>query len=272
MPTNYIGFTDPRTEEDVRRALAAIPPLTNIKLHVGLMGGPPQIANLFKNVWLPMDQIHQPFIDHPQVMNTFHYADLGKEIPAIFHTYVQACGQHLHAIQFDMVWPLPYNLMIALSEAEDSYKEKYGVPKSFEVILQVGKLAFKEINHDVDSLITRLLQYGRSITHVLLDCSCGMGEPLDAHKLLLYIEEIRTRLPQLGIAVAGGLGPDTIDLLEPILRKYGQSNRPKDKFISCDAQGKLRHSGKSTDPIDIDRVVAYRKKAYELYTTHYPLL
>ncbi len=60
----------------------------------------------------------------------------------------------------------------------------------------------------------------------------------------------------MGIVVAGGLGPYTVRLVEPLLAEFPN--------ISIDAQGQLRESGNALDPIDWDRAETYITRAVAL--------
>jgi hypothetical protein len=60
----------------------------------------------------------------------------------------------------------------------------------------------------------------------------------------------------MGLVVAGGLGPDSIDMVKPLVKVFPD--------ISIDAQGKLRPSGSALDPIDWDMAGTYLARALEL--------
>lgn len=75
--------------------------------------------------------------------------------------------------------------------------------------------------------------------------------------LLPFVDILATKRPNLGIVVAGGLGPETMDLIDPIVRKY--------PLISTDAQGKLRPSGNSLHPICWEMAGEYLVKVFEKF-------
>ena len=62
-------------------------------------------------------------------------------------------------------------------------------------------------------LVEALKPYGESVSHVLLDDSCGRGVALDYEKLRPYIEQIAVAPDMPSIAVAGGLTPDNLEQL-----------------------------------------------------------
>jgi hypothetical protein len=259
-PIQYIGFTDPMTQWDTQRALAQVPPLMNIKLHVGVMTSRTKISGkptAYDDVWLPIERISEPFVDDARVINILHYADFGKEdfYPTL-RSAVQHSGALLDGIQLDMVWPNPSDVIHVLG------KQKEKDPLLF--ILQVGRKAFEMIDHDPAKLLERLRTYGQSLTHVLFDLSMGEGKPMDASQFRPYIEATYARFPDVGQAVAGGLGPDTLELVEPLIADYS--------FLSIDAQGQLRDSGDSKQPLTIERVERYVKNAYQMYSLKHPFL
>jgi hypothetical protein len=96
---------------------------------------------------------------------------------------------------------------------------------------------------------------------VLLDRSMGKGKGMDAEVLLKFAHAWQKTYPgsqTMGpeLIVAGGLGPSTMNLLEPIVRVFPD--------VSIDAQGRLRPSGDALDPIDWDMAEDYLRAALEL--------
>ena len=92
------------------------------------------------------------------------------------------------------------------------------------------------------------------VDRVLLDKSMGMGLGMDAMAMLPFLREISERIPQLQLVVAGGLGPTSLHLLDPVLAEFPR--------ISFDAQGKLRPSGDAlNEPLDWHYVRSYLYQA-----------
>ena len=106
----------------------------------------------------------------------------------------------------------------------------------------VNTVALNQIDNDPRKLVAKLKDYKNSLDYILMDKSMGRGQGMDAYALLPFLREVFDKLPELGLAVAGGLGPDTTHLVEPIMDEF--------HWISADAQGKLRPSGSALDPID----------------------
>ncbi len=185
---------------------------------------------------------------NPLAINCIHYADY-KNNPGLANTLgkvVALCGPALHAIQLDMVWPDHYQLRM--------FVKKYGIP----VVLQVSKKSMEHCSNDPMLVAERIQQdySGGIISHVLLDCSMGKGIPIDIGHMIPYIEAIKTTAPSINIAIAGGLGPETVKEVGPLIQKYD---------LSIDAQSKLRSSGNAADPIDWPLAELYIEQAMECY-------
>ncbi len=125
-----------------------------------------------------------------------------------------------------------------------------------EIILQIGKDAIEQSGNDPREIVARLRDYRGVVHYVLLDKSMGRGQGMDAGGLIPFVQAIKNAFPDLGIVVAGGLGPESIALVEPLAKMFPD--------ISIDAQGKLRPSGSALDPIDWDMAATYLTKALDL--------
>lgn len=253
MKTPYIGITDFMTFEQVQRMLATfnanLRPEQNRRLHVGVMMSHKTLHGLetrWKDAFPPKESIAEIF-GSPEAMNCLHYAD--HEGVDVFNSLSQAIafgGDGMNALQLDMTWPHPRHTEEAIQQSG----------KSLEVILQVGTMAIKAANNDPQKVVDELRAYRGMIDYVLLDKSMGKGLSMYATGLAPFAFAIREAFPGLGIAVAGGLGPDSIGIVEPISREFPD--------ISIDAQSKLRPSGDALDPIDWDMAETYLVRALEL--------
>ncbi len=256
----YIGITDVPSAEWLRQRFrvfqeAGAGELPYL-LHAGVMMSYKWfhgLSDTYAAVWPKADQIEGIFIEDSRILNTLHYADypdFDHPAPRTTVTEIEQilgwCGPHLGAIQFDMVWPRP--------ELLDAVR---GVNPSLRIILQVGSRALDALDNDVSRLKRRVLSYNGALDDVLLDPSGGRGIPMDADKLRPLVAALQQAHPELGITVAGGLGPDTLHLVEPLIRDF--------PGLSIDAQGQLRPSGKSTDPIDAERTDTYLRRAVTMY-------
>jgi hypothetical protein len=239
---SYIGVCDVLSPEAARSMAGTLREHRkdpNRKVMIGVMAGhftmrpDAEHGEGQRAVFPTKDELANGFTDDPDVFNTIHFADLyrPKEAQTLFEDLelvVEAGGEHLHAIQLDVTWPDVDEI--------DRFKDKY---PDIAVVLQLGEPAFDMVDNDSQNMVDELDKYGDSIDYVLLDLSMGKGRAMQAEEFLEVLRLIRQELPGLGLAVAGGLGPETIHLLEPIAREFPE--------ISIDAQGRLKLSGAPVD-------------------------
>ena len=202
------------------------------------------------------EEMANGFTDDPDVFNTVHFADLyrPREKQTLFEDLelvVEYSGDHLHAIQLDVTWPEVDDI--------DRFKDKH---RDIAVVLQLGEAAFDMVEHDPQKMVDELDKYGDSIDYVLLDLSMGKGRAMQAEELMGALQLIRQELPGLGMAVAGGLGPESVHLLEPITKEFPD--------ISIDAQGRLKPTDAPLDdrghitskvPADLERSITYIRQS-----------
>lgn len=251
----YIGITD-FVREEVDPMLIAfnahLPRNSNRKLHVGVMmsyktlyGIPTKWSDAF-----PQKETIASIFFSRETYNCLHYADYDSD-PKFPESLVKAIsfgGENIHAVQLDMIWPDPKQIALGVAAAE----------KGIEVILQIGKNALEAAQNSPSRVIEILHRYESVINRVLLDKSMGKGLGMDAMGLLPFAHAIRKNFPKLGIGAAGGLGPETIHLVKPLVAEFPD--------LSIDAQGRLRPSGNALDPIDWKMAETYLEKAINLFS------
>jgi hypothetical protein len=252
MTAPFISITDFTHADQVRRMLGVLnSECTDRLLGVGVMMSYKTLNGL-KTKWAkafpPKDTIREIFLPDKNAFNVLHYADYdGVSTVDDLLRAVSYAGPNLDAIQFDMIWP-----RVELLEA---FRRDLDVAnRRPEFILQVGAKAIEIAENDPSKVGLRILEYQRRnlASRILFDESGGKGRAMDAKRLLRFIRKV----PAMSIVVAGGLGPDTVSLAEPILREVPDA--------SLDAQGKLRPSGSALDPIDWDMGERYVRRACEL--------
>lgn len=255
----YIGITDFMNLTEVRRMLkvfrANLATGSKRKLHIGVMMSYKTLQNLPTkwSVAFPSKETIRD-IFHPinrdgdkYTYNCLHYADYDHLTQ--FRDLALAlewAGPFVEAVQLDMPWPDPVMIDTAIHTSR----------KNPEVILQVGQRSIDEAGNNPDEIVNRLKDYKNIIHRVLLDKSMGRGLGMDADGLLPYARVIKNAFPQLGLVVAGGLGPTSMNLVEPLLEEFPD--------ISIDAQGKLRPSGSALEPIDWDMAEQYLVEALKI--------
>lgn len=199
-------------------------------------------------VFPPKEDIVNIFSASDRCLNTIHYADFeghGVDVCDNLQKVIEWGGPHLHAIQLDMTWPEPSQIWEAVHISR----------RPIGIILQIGRQALQEVDHDPEKLVERFEAdgYAQIVSGLLLDQSMGEGRLMNLDFAGRMIGVLKEALPEVRLAVAGGLGPDTLHIVEPLLAEYPD--------LSFDAQGKLRVSGKVQDQIDWDLAARYLKKA-----------
>lgn len=253
----YIGITDfmqfSQVEEMLKVFNAHKPRGSNRKLHVGVMMSHKTLNNI-PNEWqnaFPPKEVIADIFSSDEAYNCLHYADYDRDNTSSLQEYLLEAigygGEKIHALQLDMVWPDPWRISDAVRRSG----------KDIEIILQVGKNALEEIGDDPQSVVQMLEAYEGVIHRVLLDKSMGRGVGMNALELIPLAHAIRERFPNLGLVVAGGLGPKSVNLARPVIEVFPD--------ISIDAQSKLRPSGSALDPVDWEMAGVYLIKALDLF-------
>lgn len=251
----YIGITDftdfGQVESMLRIFTVNQPQGFRRKLHVGVMMSYKTLHGLqsrWQDVFPPKEKIADIF-SSGQTYNCLHYADhLSKGDFRAISEAIAYGGIGIDALQLDMTWPDPGQI------ANGAHVSR----KQIEVILQIGKNAFEDADNNPQAVVERIGDYEGVIHRVLLDKSMGRGVGMDADGLIPFATAIRRSFSNLGIGVAGGLGPDTINLVKPLIREFPN--------LSIDAQGRLRPSGSALDPIDWNMAGTYLVKAIGLFS------
>lgn len=251
----YIGITDFTSFEQVTKMLEVFrkhkPAESQRVLHVGVMMSFKTLHGIdtkWSKAFPPKDTVADIFRSNDDdVYYCLHYADYDYDTGFTdLARGLEYAGPFVHAVQLDMPWPDPGIIASGVHASR----------KQIEVILQVGKRSIEEANNDPAEVVRRLEDYEGIIHRVLLDKSMGRGLGMDAVSLIPFARAIRNRFPNLGLVAAGGLGPDSMNLVEPLVKEFPD--------LSIDAQGKLRPSGSALDPIDWNMAGSYLVKALEL--------
>jgi len=266
----FIGITDFTNAAEVQDMLAVFqdgggPDIGRV-LQTGVMTSKKvltDVPNKWSKAFPPKEKLREIFLHHSHLLGTLHYADY-EEAPCLEQDLDRAlsyaefgfAGQPgaycMRAIQLDMIWPDPEKLL--------RWSEWH---PNLRIILQVGKEALAQIDGDPEKLLKRLEPYKRCVDDVLLDKSAGKGLGMDAEGLRPFVDAILKRGPGMGVVCAGGLGPESLHLVEPLVRDY--------PTISIDAQGKLRPSGVAlNERISWTMAERYLQKAIEMFRAARP--
>lgn len=259
MPRPYIGICDFTAPEQAERLLTFLPEHFSHDLMVGVMMSRKTLYGIpskWTNVFPKKESIAGIFVPDMRAMNTIHYADYDigndrdRSLAETLARVQSYGGPHLDAIQLDMIWPDSIEVR--------RFRDRFDIP----IVLQVGSKAMKQCGDDPIRVCQRLALYDQSIDYVLFDKSGGEGKGMDAALLSTYIETMHSRLPSLMPAVGGGLGPFTMHLAEPLIKRYRQ--------ISTDMQGQMRSSGNIVFPIEWDRAESAFRQEVALFTRYHP--
>ncbi|MEK7646465.1 MAG: hypothetical protein AAB381_02110 [Patescibacteria group bacterium] len=252
----YIGITGFRTYKEVAEMLQVFMRHRRLHserlLHVGVMTHYHRVnetSGESASSFIANDRIASVFCSpEVQVYNCLHYADMAhrKTLAADLRKAVALGGYNLDAIQLDLRWPRPERIAEALRDDT----------RRIEVILQIDKYILNEAGQSPANLVEKLKPYQGVIHRVLLDESMGQGEPMNPDRLLPYLRALSQSLPDLGLGVAGGLGPHGLEILKPILAEFPD--------ISIDAEGKLSTRGHQGDPLDLAHTEKYLIHALRL--------
>lgn len=255
----YIGMTDFRNAKQVRQMLEAFRANCSglrqpKKMMVGVMMSRKTLWGLpskFELAFPHNSEVSGIFINDPLVFNALHYADYeGVDVLESLEMAISLAEPNIHALQLDMIWPDP-----------EIVRDYHRIYPDLKIILQVGSSAFDYVSSNPRELIVKLKEYNHgdhsALSAVLLDRSMGQGKGMDASLLRPYLSAIKDWQPDLALAVAGGLGPDTLHLVEPLIPEFPD--------LSIDAQGRLRPSGSFLDPIDWSMADKYVRSALEMY-------
>ena len=258
MRTPYIGITDFMDADQVRAMLDVFlkngGPDISRKLHVGVMTSRKILNGIetrWKNAMPAKEKVASIFTASKHVFNVLHYADPeGVEVAENLERATAYGYPHMHALQLDMIWP-----------PIDALRHYRTLFPTIQLIFQANAAALAKVNNDPEAFVARLKPYEGIITYVLLDKSSGQGIGMNAAELLPFIRALASNFAYTGSAIAGGLGPDTMHLALPIIRKF--------PHISIDAQGRLRPSGSALDPIDWTMARIYLERSLAMFHKYY---
>jgi hypothetical protein len=248
----YIGVTGFMSRSEVNAALAAFPKNPVWRLMIGVLMSSKTLAgqtNRWPGRFPKREAVADIFINNPRILNLVHYStDDPWTLSSQLEEIIKIVGPNLDGFQLNIAWP-------PISDIEDFWKTH---PDKF-LVLQIGNAAMRYVG-PTEKFATFLKPYLPMIDAILMDPSGGKGEPFDAEKVVEYLREISKSwlVPGgLGIGVAGGLGPETFHLLDPLLWEFPE--------LSIDAEGKLR-TPQPEDALNIDAVCAYLDEAMQVLT------
>jgi len=206
-----------------------------------LRGEPNKWPNRYPNT----RKIAGVFTHNPDTFNVIHYntdqpATLSNQLTEVR----RLAGPNLHGFQINMAWPSVTELRRFTDQNPDQ-----------QMILQINREAFWAVEGLTGGIIYKLKQeYLGFVDHILLDLSAGYGRPLDTAWARQQLQELQGAELGIGLGVAGGLGPASLQLVEPLAKDFPE--------LSIDAEARLRDGN---DNLDLDLVQDYLRQAFVMF-------
>ncbi|MBI2588071.1 hypothetical protein HYW30_02105 [Candidatus Azambacteria bacterium] len=251
----YVGITGFTKPQEVRAVLEVLPESPLRKLMVGVLASWKSLRGIpLKPKW--QKQFPQPesipalFPADPRTINLVHYStEEGRESSVLADMFKihELAGPNFHGFQLNVAWP-QINQM-------DDYRVAMGW--NYRIVLQLGQKAVEAVDGTAQGVADMLYHYAGNIDAILLDPSGGLGKPFDTARAREFLAAIADRGWDIGLGVAGGLGPETLRLVEPLLEEFPD--------LSIDAQGQLRTP---EDDLDVDKTKLYHSRALEMFERH----
>ena len=248
----YIGVTGFTKKEEVLAALSVFPKNYDRALMVGVCATWKSLRYMpIKPKWqkqMPTPiQISDLFLGDDRVLNLVHYSTEDGQESSLLSDMTEIhnlAGWHFHGFQLNIAWPS----IRTLAEYRSAVGYKY------QIVLQVGQKAVEMAGGTPQGVADKLDKYAEFIDDILLDPSSGQGKEFDTERAREFLTEIRKRKYGIGLGVAGGLGPDTLNLVGPLVSEFPNLN--------IDAQGKLRNS---ENDLDLEAMKTYLTKAVKMF-------
>lgn len=242
----YIGVTGFMSRAEVSEALAMVPQGSTRRLMVGVLMSHKTLAgqqNKWPGRYPKKEVVADIFVDDPRALNLIHYnTDNPETLLTQLVEITELVGPHLDGFQLNIAWP-------PISQLEDyggAYPEKF-------LLLQVGGKAMAQLE-SMERFTELIGAYLPVIDAILIDPSGGKGEPLDSVRGAEYLRAVHD-YPTLGVGIAGGLGPDTLHLLDPLVREFPE--------LSIDAEGRLR-TQQPEDALSLDAMQTYLEDGFPI--------
>ena len=251
MVVPYIGITGVMGRSQaifISASALNLMPGSGRQIMMGVLASSKTLAgqsNKYPHLYPPMKNLPEIFASDPRFLNLIHYSTdtpllLREEIFKIIRLFKER-KNGLNGFQLNIPWP-------SISHLEDI---KNAFPK-LKFVLQIGPEAFEKAGHSPKKVRDMASDYMPFVDYFLLDKSAGFNKPLDAEALRPYLREL-SDLFIIGLGIAGGLGPDTLHLAEPLIQEFPD--------LSIDAQSALQ----TNNALNANRSVEYIRQALKMY-------
>ncbi len=184
-----------------------------------------------------LDDIEDIFTDHPLALNIIHYAT--NNLSTLAYQLMQVAsyaGPNLHGFQLNTDWP-------PVTELCDLKKNFRNTRIIYRLLVPVW--SGQDLASSCEQIAEKLGKYifandYKLIDDVLIDFSGGRGQLIDLPSAVLYSKMLKKNAPWLNFGLAGGLGPESIHLMDQIIMV--------DKKLNWDAESGLRNEDNDLDP------------------------
>ncbi|MDP3731161.1 MAG: hypothetical protein Q8R34_01555 [bacterium] len=247
MGKSYVGITGFMSSKEVQTVLESVPESSGRLVMIGVLAGLKTLKSLpnkWPNRYPLVPNIPTIFSRHIKAFNLIHYSTDDKStLPGQLFLLSYLCKEKLHGFQLNMAWPS----VTLLGRFKNDFPSK-------KLVLQVGRRALEEVNNSPEQLAARVAEYAGIAEYMLLDPSGGKGEPFNPNLAREYLIAIKEKGLSLGLGVAGGLSPTTLNLVEPLVKEFPDLN--------IDAEGRLRTP---EDHLDVEVAGRYLLGALKMF-------
>lgn len=249
MRKSYIGITGITSKDDAEKLLETMPYSAHRLIMIGVLASFKTIQSLpnkWPNRYPRMSEIARIFPHHRLALNLIHYKAEPEHLYEQLVRITHIGGPNMHGLQLNTAWPSPREL----------HRYRTNFPFK-QIVLQVGSHALEIVGHSPQRLALKIGEYAGLIDYALVDPSNGSGKtlgpilgPIQAREYLLAI---KNRGLRIGLGIAGGLGPETIFLIKPLVDAMPN--------ICIDAERLLRDQN---DNLDLNLATNFIKESLQL--------
>lgn len=241
----YIGITGFTKNEEVNEILSLVPTSSKQLLMIGVLANWNTVyKNKESNRYPNTENIAKIFPSNPLAINLIHYdTENTKNLHEQLLMLNKLGGKNLHGIQLNLTWPPKDELRIYRSLSPNNI-----------IVLVITSKAFYDADYDPNLLVSKIQEYKGLVDYILLDQSGGYGIPINTELMMECIEVFKAKELNMGIGVAGGLSPTTLNLVEPLIKEFPD--------LSIDAEDKLRDDN---DCLNLNIARDYLCMALQIY-------
>jgi hypothetical protein len=212
----YVGVNGVTSSAQVAALLEEVPTGANRLLSVGILANRWTVAEAKE--MRPADyprsrDIPGIAVQNPRILNLIHYTSPDRDLYSSLHSLTERFGERINGFQINVRWPRIVELV--------EYRQTHPLPF---LVLRLDRDTLESIREAPADFKKKLRNYVRFIDAILLDWGGPENNLLDPTRALpclrIVMQQIVGSDPAIGIGVAGGLGPDTLDVLHRLIEIY----------------------------------------------------